>query len=87
MSFISLASPLHTVLGFGFLAALATLFRPLLSGTFRALKMAVKPTMSREQRLARAYYRSAMTLHAMTSAGDDLSPNLVAELRAISGRN
>lgn len=69
------------------LATLAIMFKPLLTGTFRAIKMLVKPSMSREQRLARAYYSNAMTLHSMSSASDALSPNLAAELRAMSGRS
>ena len=89
MSIISIASPLQAVLGFSLLATLAIVFRPLLTGTFRALKMAIKPSLNKEQRLARAYSRNAMTVHAMTSSNDAdaLSPNLVAELRAVSCRN
>ncbi|WP_051566931.1 hypothetical protein [Herminiimonas sp. CN] len=87
MSMLSISSALQAALGFGLLAAFATIFRPLLTGTYRALKLAVKPGMSREQRLARAYSRNAMVLHSMTSSGDDLSPNLVAELRALSDRS
>jgi hypothetical protein len=86
MSIMSIASPLQAVLGFGLLATLAILFKPLLTGTFRALKLLLKPSMSKEQRLARAYYRNAMTLHSMSSASDALPPNLAAELRALSGR-
>lgn len=86
MSTMSIAFPLQAVLGFGLLATLAILFKPLLTGTFRALKLLLKPSMSKEQRLARAYYRNAMTLHSMASAGDALPPNLAAELRALSGR-
>ncbi|MDP3842992.1 MAG: hypothetical protein Q8Q81_10425 [Oxalobacteraceae bacterium] len=86
MSIMSIASPLQAVLGFGLLATLAILFKPLLTGSFRALKLLLKPSMSKEQRLARAYYRNAMTLHSMSSASDALPPNLAAELRALSGR-
>lgn len=86
MSIMSIASPLQAVLGFGLLATLAILFKPLLTGTFRALKLLLKPSMSKEQRLARAYYRNAMTLHSMSSASDALPPNLAVELRALSGR-
>lgn len=87
MSLLSIASPLQAVLGFSSLATLAFVFKPLLTGVFRALKMAIKPSLNKEQRLARAYYRNAMTLHAMASSNEALSPNLVAELRALSGRN
>lgn len=86
MSIMSIASPLQAVLGFGLLATLAIVFKPLLTGSFRALKLLLKPSMSKEQRLARAYYRNAMTLHSMSSASDALPPNLAAELRALSGR-
>lgn len=86
MSIMSIASPLQAVLGFGLLATLAILFKPLLTGSFRALKLLLKPSMSKDQRLARAYYRNAMTLHSMSSASDALPPNLAAELRALSGR-
>jgi H+/Cl- antiporter ClcA len=86
MSIMSIASPLQAVLGFGLLATLAILFKPLLTGSFRALKLLLKPSMSKEQRLARAYYRNAVTLHSMSSASDTLPPNLAAELRALSGR-
>lgn len=87
MSVLSIAYLLQVAFGLILLATFATMFRPLLTGTFRALKMTIKPAMNKEQRLARAYFRNAMTLHAMTSASDELSPNLVAELRALSGRN
>jgi hypothetical protein len=87
MSIISIASPLQAVLGFSLLATVAIVFKPLLTGVFRALKMAIKPSLNKEQRLARAYYRNAMTLHAMSSSNEALSPNLAAELRALSGRN
>ena len=86
MSTMSIPAPLQAVLGFGLLATLAILFKPLLTGSFRALKLLLKPSMSKEQRLARAYYRNAMTLHSMSSASDALPPNLAAELRALSGR-
>ena len=86
MSIMSIASPLQAVLGFVLLATLAIVFKPLLTGSFRALKLLLKPSMSKEQRLARAYYRNAMTLHSMSSASDALPPNLAAELRALSGR-
>jgi len=86
MSIISIAAPLQAVLGFSLLATLAIVFKPLLTGIFRALKLLLKPSMSKEQRLARAYYRNAMTLHSMSSASDALPPNLAAELRALSGR-
>lgn len=76
-----------SLIGFGLLAALAALFKPLLTGAFRALKLLVKPRMSKEQRLARAYYRNAKTLHSMASTWSDLSPNMVAELHALSGRS
>ncbi|NMM35964.1 MAG: hypothetical protein HHJ09_00415 [Glaciimonas sp.] len=69
------------------LAILAVIFKPLLKGTYRALKMAVKPNLSKEQRLARAHYRNAMIFHSMTSSSDALQPNLVAELRAFSCRS
>lgn len=69
------------------LVTLTILFKPLLTGTYRAVKMIIMPSISREQRLARAYYRNAMTLHSMSSASDALSPNLAAELRAMSGRS
>ena len=39
MSIMSIASPLQAVLGFSLLASLAFLFKPLLTGTFRAPKM------------------------------------------------
>lgn len=87
MSIVSIASPLQAVLGFGLLATLAIVFKPLLTGSFRALKLLLKPSMSKEQRLARAYYRNAMTLHSMSSASDALPPNLAAELRALSGHS
>lgn len=83
---MSLIYLLKIVSSFALLYAFAIMFKPLLTGAYRALKMIVKPNMSREQRLARAYYRNAMTLHSMTSASEALSPNLAAELRALSGR-
>lgn len=83
---MSLVYTLQILGGFALLLALAIVFKPLLTGTYRALKMMVKPNMSREQRLARAYYRNAMTLHSMASSNDALQPNLVAELRALSCR-
>ena len=84
MHFVSFV---QITIGLSLLAGLATLFKPLLTGTFRALTMLVKPGMRKEQRLARAYYRNAMTLHSMSSARDGMSPNLATELRALSGRN
>lgn len=87
MSITAIVFPLQVALGFSFLATLAVVFKPLLIGTFRALKMVIKPALNKEQRLARAYYRDAMTLHAMASSGDALAPNLASELRALSSRN
>jgi hypothetical protein len=75
---------LRDVLAVCLLAALAVLFRPLLTGIGRALVLVVKPHRSKEELAARRHMRDARMLQKMIHCSLDASQE--AELRAMGAR-
>ncbi|MFD2270149.1 hypothetical protein ACFS07_00960 [Undibacterium arcticum] len=73
-------------IGSGAIVALLLVFKPMLSGLLRAVKLVFNPRLSKEERTARRHQRDAMTIHRVASAYDKLQPNLAAELRALASR-
>lgn len=65
-------------------AVLATFFKPLLLGLWKAFVLLVKPRLSREEQVARAQLRNARVLQRMLNSSIDASD--AAELRAIAAR-
>jgi hypothetical protein len=80
---IGAARPL---LGFGALAAVLVMFKPLLVGLLRAALLIVKPRQSLEERSLRSTMRSVLMLNQMARDLDATEPSLAAELRSIASR-
>ena len=70
----------------GLLAALLTMFRPLVLGVLRAALLVVKPRLSLEERRARRLLRGVLMLNRMANEYDVSQPNLAAELRNLASR-
>ncbi|SHH44796.1 hypothetical protein [Massilia sp. CF038] len=66
-------------------AGVLFLFRPLLTGIFRAALLLVRPRLSLEQRIARAKLRDRRLMQTMIAASS--GPSHAAELRAMGARD
>lgn len=77
---------LRPLLGFGLLAAVLWLFKPLLSGVARAALMLVRPRQSLAERSERRTLRSIAALNRMARELNTQQPNLAAELRLLAAR-
>lgn len=74
------------LLGFGMLAALLVMFKPLLVGTLRAALLVLKPRRSLNERAERRTLQGILMLNRMARDFDQTQPNLAAELRSIASR-
>lgn len=74
------------LLGFGALAAVLVMFKPLLLGLMRAVLLVFKPRISLEERTLRRNMRSVMKLNLMARDLEATDPGLAAELRSIAAR-
>jgi hypothetical protein len=72
--------------GFGALAAVLVMFKPLLIGIARAALLAIKPRRSLEERSQRRTMRGVLTLNRMARDLDATDPSLASELRSIASR-
>lgn len=61
--------------------ALVVLFKPLLSGIVKAVVVAVKPRLTKEERIARRKMRDSMMIKQMMNSAT--GPSDMAELRAM----
>ena len=77
---------LRPLLGFGVLAVLAWLFKPLLRGLARACFVLVRPRESTLARSQRRTMRSVVMLNQMARELETQQPNLAAELRLLAAR-
>lgn len=77
---------LRPLFGFGLLAAVLWLFKPLLVGIGRAAIMLFKPRQSLAQRTDERTLRSVMMLNRMARELDTQQPSLAAELRLLASR-
>ena len=80
---VSVARPL---LGFGALAAVLVMFKPLLVGLLRAALLVLKPRRSLEERASRRTLQSVLMLNRMARDVENLQPSLAAELRYFASR-
>ena len=77
---------LRPLIGFGLVAALLWLFRPLLRGLARAAYLVVRPRVSRESRYQRRTMRETLMLNRMARELDTQQPGVAAELRMLAAR-
>lgn len=77
---------LRPLLGFGLLAALLWLFKPLLRGAARAIVILLHPRHSLTQRAAKRNLDSVQALQRMARELDMQQPNVAAELRLLAAR-
>ena len=97
MSFLSLALPavevaINTIasvarplLGLGILATVLVVFRPLITGVWRAVLVLLQPKLSREERAAQRHLRTMRAIQRASNV-DSSSPSMSAELRALASR-
>ena len=72
--------------GIGILVTFFMVFKPLVLGLLQALKLAVLPRATREQRTGRSRMRDAVMLNRMARDLDQSQPGLAAELRGFASR-
>ncbi|MBI3285691.1 MAG: hypothetical protein HYZ65_12705 [Burkholderiales bacterium] len=77
---IAAARPL---LGFGILATMLVVFKPLLVGLLRAALLVISPKHTREEKTA---LRNLRNILAIRRVANDASPSMAAELRALAAR-
>ena len=81
----SLGEALQFLLAAAVTAGLIVLFKPLLRGLALAALLAVKPKLSKEQRLQRRQMRDAALMRGLMNSAEG-SPSDAAELRALAAR-
>jgi hypothetical protein len=72
------------VVGLSALAGVAIFFKPLLTGIARALVLAVRPRLTREEQASRRHMRDAQLFKRMINSSQGASH--AAELRAMAAR-
>lgn len=77
---------LRPLVGFGIVAALLWLFKPLVRGTARAAALLFKPRHSLQERNQRRTLRGITALNNMARELDTQQPSLAAELRLLAAR-
>ncbi len=77
---------LRPLIGFGLIAGLLWLFKPIVRGLARSAVMLFKPRHSLEQRNQRRTLRSIVALNRMARELDTQQPSLAAELRLLAAR-
>lgn len=77
---------LRPLFGFGLLAGLLWLFKPLLRGLARAALILFQPRQSLMQRAAKRNLDSVRMLQRMARELDVQQPNVAAELRLLAAR-
>ena len=77
---------LRPLIGFGLLAAVLWLFKPLLRGIARAALMVFQPRQPLALRTERRNLQNITALHRMARELDTQQPNLAAELRLLASR-
>ena len=77
---------LRPLFGFGIIAALLWLFKPLLRGLARAVVILFQPRQSLLQRTAKRNLDSVRMLNRMARDLDVQQPNVAAELRLLAAR-
>ena len=82
----TLIASFRPLLGLGVLTTMLVVFKPLLAGMLRALKLAVFPNKTREEKSALRNLRSMLAVRNIANDLDSTSPNMAAELRALAAR-
>ena len=86
LAFPSFANFFRPLFGLGLLAALAVVFKPLLSGFLRAALLVLKPRQSREQRATYNQLHGVLMLNRLAREVDATQPSLASELRMLALR-
>lgn len=81
----SLGQALQFLLAAAIAVGFIVLFKPLLRGLALAALLAVKPRLSKEQRLQRRQMRDAALMRGLMNSAEG-SPSDAAELRALTAR-
>ncbi len=77
---------LRPLIGFGLVAAVLWLFKPMVRGAARAAALLFMPRHSLEERNQRRTLRSIIALNRMARELDTQQPSLAAELRLLAAR-
>jgi hypothetical protein len=91
MSVINLVSPVASIvrpmIGFGIVATLILIFKPLLVGLLRAALLVLNPRASSAKKIETQRVKGVMMLNSLARDLDRTQPNLAAELRYMAWRD
>ena len=82
----ALVAAARPLIGLSILTTMLLVFKPLITGMLRALKLAVFPNKTREEKSAMRNLRSMLAVRNIANELDSTSPNMAAELRALAAR-
>lgn len=74
------------LLGFGIIATVLIVFKPLIAGFLHAALLLLHPKLTREEKAAKRNLRNILTIRSMANDLDRSSPSMAAELRALAAR-
>jgi hypothetical protein len=81
----ALVAAARPLIGLSILTTMLLVFKPLITGMLRALKLAVFPNKTREEKSAMRNLRM-LAVRNIANELDSTSPNMAAELRALAAR-
>lgn len=91
MSVISFVSPVASIvrpmIGFGIIATLIVIFKPLLVGMLRAALLVLNPRAQSAKKAKNERVKGIMMLNSLARDLDRTQPNLAAELRYMAWRD
>jgi len=82
----TLVAAARPLIGLSILTTMLLVFKPLITGMLRALKLAIFPNKTREEKSALRNLRSMLAVRHIANELDSTSPNMAAELRALASR-
>jgi hypothetical protein len=86
VAFSAIIASARPLLGFGILATMLVVFKPLIVGFLRAALLLLQPKLTREEKTAKRNLRNILTIRRIANDLDSSSPSMAAELRALAGR-
>ena len=82
----TLVAAARPLIGLSILTTMLLVFKPLITGMLRALKLTIFPNKTREEKSALRNLRSMLAVRRIANELDSTSPNMAAELRALASR-
>lgn len=86
VTFGAIIASARPLLGFGILATMLIVFKPIIVGFLRAGLLLLQPKLTRDEKTAKRNLRNILTIRRMANDLDRSSPSMAAELRALAAR-